>query len=99
MWMRRIGSSRLVRLLLRRFLDLEFGGGFMNLALKIITSAFELTEALPYSAGEFWKFLGPEKQEHDDENKNYFRPTRHGQGKEWRVHTPSAYAGYPEDAI
>ena len=99
MSMRRTGSGRLVWLLLRRFLDLELGAGFMNLALKVIAGAFELTEALPYSAGEFWKFLGPEKQEHDDENKNYFRPTRHGQGKEWRVHTPSAYAGYPEDAI
>ena len=99
MSMRRSGSGRLVRLLLRRFLDFEFGGGFMNLALKLISGTLELTEALPYSASEFRKFLGPEKQEHDDENKNYFRPTRHGQGKEWRVHTPSAYAGYPIDAI
>jgi len=97
--MRRFGSGRLVRLLFRRFFDLEFGGGLMNLALEIITSSLELTKALAYSASEFRKLLGPEKQEHDDENKNYFRPTRHGQGKEWRVHTPSAYAGYPEDAI
>ena len=89
MSMRRFGSGRLVRLLLSRFLDLELGGGFVNLALEIITSSLELTEALAYSAGEFRKLLGPEKQEHDDENKNYFRPTRHGQGKEWSVHPPS----------
>jgi hypothetical protein len=99
MSMRRFGSSRLVRLLLRRFFDLEFGGGLMNLALEIITSSLELTEAQAYSAGEFRKLLGPEKQEHDDENKNYFRPTRHGQGKEWSVHLPPPYDGYPIDAI
>ena len=81
--MRRTGSSRLVRLLLRRFLDLEFGGGFMNLALKIITSPLELTQTLTNSPGQLRKFFRPEKQEHDDENKNYFRPTRHGQGKQW----------------
>ena len=96
---RRDGSSRLVRLLLRWLFDLQFGSGFMNFTLKVITSALELTEALANSTREFRKLLGPEKQEHDDENKNYFRPTRHGQGKEWRVHTPFAYAGYPEDAI
>jgi hypothetical protein len=96
---RRAGSGRLVRLLLCRFLDLQFGSGFVNLTLELISGALELTETLPYSASEFWKLLGPEKQEHDDENKNYFRPTWHRQGKEWRVHTPSAYAGYPMDAI
>ena len=90
---RRVGSGRLVRLLLGRFLDLQFGGGFVNFALELISGTLELTEALAYSASEFRKLLGPEKQEHDDENKNYFRPTWHGQGKEWRVHTSSTYAG------
>ena len=96
---RRVGSGRLMRLLLRRLLDLEFGGGFVNLALELIASSLKLSKALTNSASEFRKLLGTEKQEHDDENKNYFRPTRHGQGKEWRVHIPSAYAGYSIDAI
>jgi hypothetical protein len=99
MSMRRVGSGRLVRLLLRRLLDLEFGSGFVDLALKLITSSLELSKALTNSTSEFRQLLSPEKQEYDDENKNYFRPTRHGQGKEWRVHTPFAYAGYPMDAI
>jgi hypothetical protein len=99
MSMRRLGSGRLVRLLLRRFLDLDFGGGLVNLALELITGSLELTEALADSASEFRKLLSPEKQEHDDKNKNYFRPTRHGQGKEWRVHLTSPYDGYPIDAI
>jgi hypothetical protein len=99
MSMRRFESGRLVRLLLRRFFDLEFSGGLMNLALELITGSLELTEALAYSASEFRKLLGPEKQEHDDENKNYFRPTRHGQGKEWSDHLRLEYDGYPIDAI
>ncbi len=90
---RRVRSGRLVRLLLRRLLDLEFGGGFVNLALELITGSLELSKALANSASEFRKLLGTEKQEHDDENKNYFRPTRHGQGEEWRVHMPTGYAG------
>ena len=43
---RQVGSGRLVRLLLCRFLDLQFGGGFVNLALELISGALELTEAL-----------------------------------------------------
>ena len=83
MWIRRNGSSRLVRLLFRWLLDLKFGGGFMNFTLKVVTSALELTQALTNSPGQLRKFFGPEKQQHDDENKNNFRPTRHGQGKQW----------------
>ena len=80
---RRDGSSRLVRLLLRWLFDLQFGSGFMNFTLKVVTSALELTQALTNSPSQLRKFFSPEKQQHDDENKNNFRPTRHGQGKQW----------------
>ena len=61
MWIRRNGSSRLVRLLFRWLLDLKFGGGFMNFTLKVVTSALELTQALTNSSGQLRKLFSPEK--------------------------------------
>ena len=83
MSIRRVGSGRFVWLLLCRLFDLEFGSGFVNFTLKLITSPLELTQTLTNPAGQLRKLFSPEKQQHNDENKNNFRPTRHGQGKQW----------------
>jgi hypothetical protein len=58
----------------------------VNLTLKFILCALELSKTLTDTTRQFGKFLGPEKKQHNHENKNDFRPTWHPEREEWRVH-------------
>lgn len=69
-----------MRLFVGRFLDLNVGGGLVDLPLKLVTSLLEFSEALAKPTGELGELLGAEKENHDENDKNRFRPAGHAKG-------------------
>lgn len=74
-----------MRLLLRRFLDLNIGRGFFYLALKFVAGLLKFPQALTDAPGEFRQFLCSEEEHDNENNEDGFRPTGHTEG-EWERH-------------
>jgi hypothetical protein len=52
----------------------------VNFTLEFVAGFLEFPKALADAAGEFGKFFGPEKQQHNHEDENNFGPAGHGDG-------------------
>ncbi len=70
-----------MRLLVSRFLHLKLGCGLVHLALEFIACLLELSQALTKAASEFGQFFGPEKENHDQNDEDRFRPAGHTKGE------------------
>lgn len=70
-----------MRLLFCRLLHLKLGSGFVHLALEFIARFLEFSQALAKSAGEFGQLFGTKKKNHDQNDKDRFRPAGHTKGE------------------
>lgn len=74
-----------MRLFLGGFLDFKLGRGLAHLAIELITGLLEFSQALTEATSKFGKLFCAEKQNHNHEDKDGFRPSGHTEGN-WKIH-------------
>jgi hypothetical protein len=83
-----------MRLLFGGLFDFKFGRRLVHLAFKLITGLLEFSQTLTESAGELGKLFRAEKQNHNHENKDRFRPAGHTEC-DGKIHLKQATTDFP----